>query len=117
MRLRILAWIGVMGMLGLGAWALGAWGGVAGTVLALTLLARATHAREERFLRELGPLVAAPPGLTRSFQRVLEESSIPVGAGARALASAGISFQCFLGKRSWDAWIHCFESGTRGIFI
>jgi Zn-dependent protease with chaperone function len=81
MRLRILAWIGVMGMLGLGAWALGAWGGVAGTVLALTLLARATHAREERFLRELGPLVAAPPGLTRSFQRVLEESSIPVGQG------------------------------------
>ncbi len=68
-------------MLGLGALAWGAWGGVAGSVLALTLLARAASSREERFLRELGPLVQAPPGLARSFQRVLEESSISVTPG------------------------------------
>ncbi len=68
-------------MLGPGALAWGAWGGVAGTVLALTLLARAASSREERFLRELGPLVQAPPGLVRSFQRVLEEASSSVTSG------------------------------------
>lgn len=81
MRLRILAWLGVAGTLGLGAWAWGAWGAVLGTILALSLFARAAYAREERFLRELGPLQAATPGLTRSFQRVLEEELPSTTAG------------------------------------
>lgn len=81
MRLRILAWLGVVGMLGLGAWILGAWGAVLGTILVLTSYARAAYSREERFLRELGPLQAATPGLARSFQRVLEEEAPTGSAG------------------------------------
>ena len=94
-------------MLGLGAWALGAWGGVAGTVLALTLLARATQAREERFLRELGQLVAAPSGLVRSFQRVLEESSIPAAQGPELWLRQESLPNAFWGK----------GPGTRGFIV